>query len=76
MTLVHIIDGVEIFYAKADRGRPEMWTAHPDRPGIYVLVGQLPLTNGSFNAEEAKKRARTAHLIAETLFDLDHWEVA
>lgn len=76
LTLVFKIDRVEIFRTKPNGGDPEMWTAHPDRPGIYVLVGEWPVREGSFDAEEAKKRAMTAHLIAETLFDLDRWMVA
>ena len=76
LTLVHKIDRVEIFQAKSSGGHPEMWTAHPDRPGIYVRVGEWPRCDAPLDVEEARKRAVTAHLIAETLFDLDHWGVS
>lgn len=72
----HIEEGVEIYYAQSGRGRPDMWTAQPDGPGVYVRIGEWPDSRSPFDAAEAKKRARTSHLIAETLFDLDRWMVA
>jgi hypothetical protein len=75
LILLRIEEGVEIYYARSGRGRPDMWTAHRERPGVYVRVGEWPDSGLSFDVEEAKKRARTAYLIAETLFDLDRWMV-
>ena len=77
LTLAHCEGATALFWANPAGLLPQLWTSHEDRPGLYIRVGECPRgPNAVFDVKEAIKRARIAQLIAEALFDLDHWSHA
>lgn len=74
LTLVYVEGRAVLFRAAPAGEQPEMWSALADRPGVFVRVGEWPHgPKEAFDVDEAVKRAHTAQLIAETLFDLNQW---